>query len=82
MWIPASFKAIEAKEESGGNIDLDGIPRGDGVLQSREGKLMPVAIELLGEGKRLAQQMEPTSVLFSVVMMCPLGQRTNSLWSG
>jgi electron transfer flavoprotein alpha subunit len=48
------FHAIEKKDEGKANVDLSAYHNVWVFAEQREGKLMQVAVELLGEGKKLA----------------------------
>ncbi|NRT39980.1 electron transfer flavoprotein alpha subunit [Clostridium beijerinckii] len=51
------FGAIEKKEEEKEEVDLSDYKGVWVFAEQREGKIMPVAIELLGEGKKLAKEV-------------------------
>lgn len=51
------FEAIEGIDESSDNLDLTAYQGVWVFAEQRDGKLMPVTIELLGEGKLLAQEI-------------------------
>jgi caffeyl-CoA reductase-Etf complex subunit CarE len=51
------FEAIEKEEEQKESVDLSAYKGVWVFAEQREGKIMPVAIELLGEGKKLAKEI-------------------------